>query len=334
MEKNQLGDPTNMDLAQINEAVGRYLQASKSQNTRDAYRRDWAKFTRWADSHHLDTMPASPATVVLFISWMAENGQKVTSISRMLTTISQAHLAFGEQPPNNHPKVLEVLRGIRREHGAPLKKAKPLLLLDLRRVLSRIAPSFLGKRDRALLLTGWAAALRRSEIVALNVEDIDFVEQGSVVTIRRSKTDQFGEGYKIGIPLAKDKDVCPTAALKDWIDTAGLQEGILFPSLGTPGKLFGQLDLLRAGDHENLELTTRLTARTVNIILSRRLKRAGIPTDGYSGHSLRSGYITTAARKKIPEAAIQQHTRHRSVKVLRGYIERELFENNPLSMLI
>jgi integrase len=334
MHDQQLGNPANMTIEQVTEAVGKYLRASKSKNTRDAYRRDWAKFTTWADSHNIDTMPASPATVVLFVSWMAETGSKITSIQRMLTTISQAHLAFGKQPPNNHPKVIEVMRGIRREKGLDLKKAKPLLLADLKKVLSRIAPSFLGKRDRALLLVGWAAALRRSEIVALNVEDIDFVDKGCVVTIRRSKTDQLGAGYKLGLPTGADPKLCPTRALLDWIETAEIKTGVLFPSLGTPGKLFAQLDLLRAGNTDDLDLDTRLTPRSVNIIIARRLKKAGLRPEGYSGHSLRSGYITSAARKKIPEYAIQAHTRHRSVKVLRGYIERDLFEDNPLSMLI
>lgn len=332
-EKTEL---EGLRLDEIIDAVKKYLEASKSPSTRAAYKKDWGNFVSWCQLHKIDPLPASPVTVALYATFLAEIGRKIATISRSMTAINQAHRAFKCQPPNNSPEVIEVLKGIKRTHSVAQKKAKPLILTDLKKVLSRISPSFLGKRDRALLLVGWAGALRRSEIVALNLNDIDFVPEGCTVMIRRSKTDQIGEGVTLGLPLGKDPKVCPTMALKEWIEISGIEspKNALFPSLGNNGKRFAQKDCLQDG-FGNPSVKKRLTARSVNIILERRMKKAGFTTRGFSGHSLRAGYITTAAKSKIPEYSIQVHTRHRSTRVLRGYMrEMSLFDDNPLSMLI
>lgn len=327
-------DLEKMILPDIIIAVKKYLDAARSPSTRAAYKKDWQTFIDWCEVHNIDPLPASPATVALYATSLAEIGRKVSSISRAMTSINQAHRAFKCQPPNNSPEVIEVMKGIKRTKSVAQKKAKPLLLADLKKVIWRIIPSFLGKRDRALLLVGWAAALRRSEIVSLNVEDIDFVPEGATVTIRRSKTDQIGEGVILGLPLGSDPTICPTTALKGWIEVSGLKRGTLFPSLGNPGKGFAQKDLFKEGFGAAKSIK-RLTARSVNIILDRRLESAGFSSRGFSGHSLRAGYISTAAKAKIPEYAIQMHTRHRSTRVLLGYMRgMNLFEDNPLAALL
>jgi integrase len=200
------------------------------------------------------------------------------------------------------------------------------VLADLRRLVDAMRPTFLGRRDQALLLVGWAGALRRSEIVALDFEHVDFVEEGMVITIASSKTDQEGEGYKLGIPYAQDGRYCPVKKLEHWINLARIESGPLFFAVGTPGKnkFTTQVDDRR-----------RLSDRMVNVIIKRRAKSAQVSSVGLSGHSLRAGFITTAASKEAPEHMIQLHTRHRSTASLREYIrDGNLFANNPLSALL
>lgn len=327
-------DDRSQKIDEMKARVVQYLEASKAPSTRYAYKKDWQNFTDWADEHHLETMPTSPGTLALYIAWMADVGRKPSSIKRAMTTIRQAHLAFSEQPPTNHPSVVEVYQGIKRTHGTAQKKARPILLEMLKKICAVIPPSFLGKRDKAILAIGWAAAMRRSEIVALDVDDIDFCPEGCTVRIGRSKTDQVAQGVSVGVPFAKDREFCPARALRSWIEFAEITDGCLFPSLGNPGKLFAQLDLLRGGYSADLDLSERLTGRTVNTIIARRMEKAGYRSKGFSGHSLRAGFITSAARAKLPEYEIQRLSRHASAQTLRGYVREELFANNPLSVLL
>jgi integrase len=207
---------------------------------------------------------------------------------------------MGLPSPTTSPEVVETWKGIKRDRGVSQKRAKPLLLSDLRKVIDATRPTFIGRRDAALLLVGWAAALRRSELVALDFDDIDFVAEGMVISIRKSKTDQEGAGYRIGIPFARKVSHCPTNSLKNWIDLAGITAGPLFFSVGTPGRKF----------HTEVAERRRIGARLVNEIIKRRLERAGLTSRGYSGHSLRAGFVTSAAKNETPEYMIQIHTRH------------------------
>lgn len=311
----------------VNELVAgvqMFMDAAKSPATKRAYQTDWANFTAFCDRNELPSMPANPATVCAYITALAESGRKVSTITRQLTTISQAHRAFRQRSPTGDYDVIETLRGIKRTIGTKPKRAKALLWSDMVKVCRNIRPHFLGKRDKALLLVGWAGALRRSELVALDFSDIGFVEEGMIVNIGRSKTDQEGAGYEIGVPFAKDPACCPTASLKNWIETARIDTGPLFFAIGNGGKKF----FYDGSERE------RFSPRGVNYVLARRLEKAGINPDGYSGHSLRAGFITTAAKARVPEHMIQSHTRHRSVTTLRGYIrEGSLFNDNPASVI-
>ena len=308
------------------EGAQMFMDSANSEATKRAYQSDWARFTRFCEDHKISPMPATSDTVCAYITDLAQSGLKVATIQRHLTTISQAHHAFKKTSPTGNYNVSQCLKGIKRTLGTAQKQAKALVWSDLVKVVKQIRPSFIGKRDRAMLLLGWAAALRRSELVALNREDIDFVGEGMIVTIRRSKTDQSGEGYKIGVPFAKDFSVCPTVCLKAWIEIAQLREatGPLFFFCGTAGKKF----------FVKWENAKRLGPRSVNTIIASRLKNANYDSAGYSGHSLRAGFITSAAASKVPEHLIQAHTRHRSAKVMRGYIrDGGLFNDNPASVI-
>lgn len=282
-------------------------------------------FVAWAQDNDLDPLPASGATVANYITHLADAGRAASTISRVLTSISQAHKILNLQSPTSSPEVVNVYKGIKRKKGTAQKRAKPLVIAELKRLCDSMRPSFLGRRDKALLLLGWSAALRRSELVALDLEDIDFVEEGLTVFIASSKTDQEGAGYKLGIPFAQEDRYCPVKKLLQWIELARIKTGPLFISVGTPGKAF----------HAAIEDPSRLAASMVNTVIKRRMRQAKMNPAGYSGHSLRAGFITTAAALKAPEYLIQSHTRHRSAQVLRGYIrESQLFSSNPLSLLI
>lgn len=312
-------------ISELSEDATIYLNESMSPATKKAYRSDWRSFMDWASSNRISYLPASGATVANYIAYLAKNkGLVASTISRALSAISQAHGALNLKNPTTSSKVRLVNKGIRRKRGVKTRRAKPLLLAELINLCDEIPPTFLGRRDKAILLVGWAAALRRSEIVALDIEDIDFVSQGMTVEISKSKTDQEGAGYKIGIPFAKNKRHCPVENLKLWINLAKIEKGPLFFAVGTPGKKW----------FVHIDNPRRLSASMINTIIQRRLRQAGKITAGYSGHSLRSGFATSAAAKEIPEYIIQAHTRHRSSKSLRNYMrDGDLFSKNSLSLL-
>jgi integrase len=304
-----------------------YIHASTSEATKKAYQSDWLSFKTWATGNRVVSyLPATGPTVANYITFLAKNKDlAAATISRALSSISQAHETLKLDNPVKSPEVSRVNKGIRRKRGTKQKRAKPLVLKELMNLCDEIPPTFLGRRDQAILLVGWAAALRRSEIVALDIADIDFVGQGMTIEIARSKTDQEGEGYKIGIPYAKNKRHCPVENLKLWINLAKIKKGPLFFAVGTPGKKW----------HTHVEDHRRLSAAMISTIIKRRLIQAGKISAGYSGHSLRAGFITSAAAKSMPESLIQKHTRHDSLRILRIYMrDGDLFESNPLSLLL
>lgn len=316
---------TTTQSSELSDEALLYVDASTSEATKKAYRSDWLSFKTWATGNRVSYLPATGPTVANYITFLANRKKLASStISRALSSISQAHETLNLQNPIKSGEVSRVNKGIRRKKGTKQRRAKPLLIEDLKDLCDGMRPSFLGRRDKAILLVGWAAALRRSEIVALNFDDIDFVGQGMTVDISRSKTDQEAEGYKIGIPFAANERHCPVSNLKLWINLAKIESGPLFFSVGTPGKKF----------YTSVSNPHRLSASMINTILKRRLDQAGKKSAGYSGHSLRAGFVTSAAAQSTPEYLIQGHTRHRSARVLRGYMrDGNLFESNPLSLL-
>lgn len=314
-------DPSN-----LSSKVALLLDASKSDSTRRAYAMDWQRFVSWTDQMGYNCLPANPETVALFLAAMNETSKKPSTIIRAATVISQAHKLADMESPTNSPIVKGVLKGIRRTRGVATKKARPITIDELRKINDSFLPYMKDKRNKSLILLGWCAALRRSEIVQINVDDIEFVESGMVLTVRKSKTDQEAKGQKIGIPYGKYPEFCPVNATKKWIELNRIENGPLYFGLGNGN---ARLWYTHIGDRQ------RLNARTVNSILIDCARNAGLSLKDISGHSLRSGFITAAASAGVPEYKIQLHSRHRSVAVLRGYIrESSLFQENILSVLI
>lgn len=287
--------------------------------TRTAYQADWLDFTSWCDEHQVVSLPADPASVARYVADLADRGLKVATIRRRVTAITVAHQARELEPPTRSLVVRKMLAGVRRRYGVAQDAKAPLLPDDLRAMLDHIDDSLRGTRDRAMLLLGFAGAFRRSELVALEVADLQFRREGLVVNIRRSKTDQEGEGAQLGIPRGRDKRLCPVRAVEAWIAAAGLQEGPLF----RPVNRHGHVKAAALKDVEVWRLVKRLAAA------------CGYDPADYGGHSLRAGLATAAAQAGAEERDIMRQTRHKSERMVRRYIRgAKLFDRNAADGLL
>jgi site-specific recombinase XerD len=307
-------------LAALGEQARAYLDAARSANTHRAYRADWAAFSAWCHAHDLAPLPASPTTLVLYLTDQART-LKASTLQRRLVAIAQTHRAAGHPTPTEDAGVRSVWRGIRRTIGTAQIGKAALLTDDLRQIVEALPDTPAGQRDRALLLLGFAGAFRRSELVALDVADVQLVSEGAIVTIRRSKTDQEGVGERIGIPRGRQAATCPVGALRDWL--AHLSAGG-----GSGGPIF------RTVDRHGCIRSTRLSDRDVARIVKRAAERAGLDPTNYAGHSLRAGLATSAAIAGVEERVIMAQTRHRSVAVARRYIrDGSLFRRNAAGLV-
>jgi site-specific recombinase XerD len=305
--------PAPSALAPIASRAEHYLRASQSQNTRRAYASDWRHFLAWCKTAGQGSLPASPETLILYLSALAQSA-KTSTLTRRLSAISQAHQAAGFESPSQHLAVRKVMAGIRREKGTAQTGKKPVVTEDIRAMVATLSSKrLLDVRDRALLLLGFAGALRRSELVALNVEDLKINREGLIVTIRRSKTDPEGQGRLVGIPYGSTPATCPVRALQSWLETLGADGGPLFRPINR---------------HQQIG-RKRLTSQSVALVVKRSGAAAGFDAKQLAGHSLRAGLATAAAAAGVPERAIMAQTGHRSLTTLRKYIrEGSLFLEN------
>jgi site-specific recombinase XerD len=307
MTKQQL-PATRLDpeivLDGLAEKARAYARASRSENTLRAYESDLRAFCRWCDQRGLTCLPATVDTVSLYIADVADK-MRPASLQRRLAAISVAHKAAGyDVSPTSHEVVKSVLSGIRREIGVSQTQKLALSLADVRRLVSDLDDErVIDIRDRALILVGFGGALRRSELVALDVNDVTFEDEGIVLTLRRSKTNQDGKLEQVPISRGSNPSTCPVRALQTWL--AQVNEGPIFRSIDRHGNVGGRLS-----DH------------AVALILKRHAQRVGLDAKKLAGHSLRSGFATTAARAGKSEASIMRQTRHRSVTVARRYIRQ------------
>jgi site-specific recombinase XerD len=300
------------------EQVRQYIRASKAENTLRGYSTDWRDFCGWSEAHGISPLPASPETVAAYIAECAGH-LKPGSIQRRLNAVAEAHKAVGAETPTHSPLVANTMKGIRRTLGtAPAQKAATLTD-DIRAMLDATDAGTIGFRDRALILLGFAGAFRRSELVGFDVEDCSFGRDGLTVTLRKSKTDQAGEGRKIGIPYGSNPDTCPVRTIQAWIEQAAISaSGPLFRSINRHGQV-------QAG---------RLSGIDVARIVKKLAQRAGLDASKYAGHSLRAGHATTAAIAGASERSIMNQTGHRSVQMLRRYIrDGTLFRDNSAGKL-
>jgi integrase len=293
-------------------SVATYVRDSLAENTRRAYLSDLTEFERWGG-----IIPASAETVAAYLAARADT-LAVASLVRHVASISKAHEARGLPNPTRSELVRATMRGIKRTRGCSQREAKPLLRDDLLLVLDAMADGLKDIRDRALLLTGFAGALRRSELVGLDVGDIEHVRQGIIVRLKRSKTDQNAEGRKIGIPFGRTR-WCPVAALDAWLVASGISAGEIF----------------RPVDRHGRTHCARLSGEAVSLVVRERVAAAGLDPARYSGHSLRAGLATSAAQAGVPTWRIRTQTRHASDAMLSRYIrEGELFTENAAGTLL
>jgi integrase len=285
-----------------------------------AYKADWSHFAEWCAAHGFVPVPAAPTTVGAYLASLA-GSHAPTTIRRRLSALGKMH-RFNDLAWNPaHRDIQGPLQGLLRTHGRPLQKAAALTLPMLRQILATCDDSARGRRDRALLLFGFAGALRRSELVALRVEDVAVVAGGLRLRIVRGKTDQAGQGAEIGLPRGRHVETCPVRAFEAWQAVARRKAGPLFRKISTGGGI---------GD-------TALHPDAVRRILAHRLGMAGIATDGFdrlSAHALRVGFITEAYDKGMRDEDIMRHTRQRDPRSMRGYVRRAgLVRESPASVL-
>jgi integrase len=290
-------------LAAVVEQARDYAEASHSENTRRAYTVGWNDFAVYCAGHGVPSLPASPQTVALYVTTLAERA-KLATIRQYLAGITDKHRENGLESPAAHEIVHRIVRGIARTNGASQTRKSAVTLDYLRAMLLEVRGDDLkAKRDRALLLLGFAAALRRSELAALCVEDLRFEKRGLVVTICRSKTDQEAKGAEIAVPYVVNGSLCAVRAVKAWLDASRIAAGPLFRSFS----------LHRA------MLTTPIDGRDVANLVKKLTRKARIDGD-FSGHSLRAGFATSAAAAKVSLDSIARTTRHKSLSVLMGYV--------------
>jgi integrase len=279
-----------------------FAQNSKAPATRAAYASDFRIFESWCLSRGLSPLPATPAAVAAFLADEASAGRRASTLGRRLAAIRHFHNAAGFDSPTTDEAVKAVLCGIRRTIGAaPVRKAP--VMPELAIAMTADTGSLRALRNRAIVLLGFASAMRRSELVALDVSDIEWRETGILITIRESKTDKFKEGQQIGV--VKGSVACPVAALKSWLSAAGISEGPIFRSVL---------------NRRNQRVTDRrLAGRNIAAVVKAGVAKLGLNAADYGGHSLRRGFVSASVRAGKNVAKIAEQTRHASLDMILVY---------------
>lgn len=304
--------PSNpLQLIALTDSVSKYIHAALADNTRKGYKSDLIHFLSWGG-----TIPTTPEIICHYLVTYAELLSPAT-LSRHVVSISRAHTSRSIDSPTKSDLVKTTLRGIKRTVSTKQRQVKPVLknnLLDMVAGLDGVK----GCRDRALLLLGFAGAFRRSELVGLQYADIEFVEQGLVVHLSKSKTDQEGLGRKVAIPFARGV-VCPVLALKNWLELSNITDGPIFRPVSRHGQI------------ENATLSTQAVA----IIVKERVSAIGLDESQFAGHSLRAGLVTSAAQAGVSSWKIRQQTGHKSDAMLNRYIrDARLFIDNAVEAIL
>jgi integrase len=288
------------------ETVRTYQRADKAAATVKAYRSDALLFDVWCREQSLPgSVPASPELVAAFLAAEAERGVKASTLSRRAASIRYAHKLAGVPDPTESEHVRSALRGIRRTIGTAHVQKSPATAEIVAAMLSHCPVGLAGKRDRAIRALGFAGAFRRSELVALDVEDLAEERDGLRVIIRKSKTDQEGRGQEIAIPHGRH--LKPVGVVKEWIAAASISSGPLFRPVSRSGKVRGEV---------------RLTDRSIADLVKRYAGKVGLNADDFGAHSLRAGFVTTAADREVELTRIMDVTRHKDVRTVTGYVRR------------
>jgi site-specific recombinase XerD len=303
------------EILELQNEAKKHLANSKAENTKRAYRNDWTQFSNWCKKNGLQELPADPETLVYYITFLGKT-LKASSIKRKMTAISQRHETAGYPSPTKTALVKGVWDGIQRKIGIMEEGKDAIWLDDLRQMVQAIPQhTLIGIRNRALLILGWAGALRRSELVSLNSEDVSKTRDGLILHLNRSKTDQKGEGQDVALPYGSNPLTCPVRSLEDWLAASAISEGPLFRRIDRHGTIFG-----------------RLTPQSVRLVVRKSCETVGMDSKRYGAHSLRSGFCSTAAKAGKAEHQIMKQTRHKRSDSLQRYIKKaNLFEDNAAS---
>jgi site-specific recombinase XerD len=310
------------DIKALQEETLLNLQSSKAINTVRAYKSDFKDFGLFCAQNGFKTLPSEPKIVSLYLTFLSTKEAKMSTLKRRLVSIGVIHKLKGFYLDTKHPSIIENIMGIKRRKGSIQKGKKPILISNLKVLIDvideKVNEEIKKLRDRTIILIGFSGGFRRNEIVSLDYDDLDFVPEGVKIDIRRSKTDQFGEGSVKALPYFDNSKYCPVVSLKKWISISKINSGSLFRRFLKGSKLSEK----------------RLTDQTVALLIKEYLQLAGIDSKNYSGHSLRSGFATSAAEAGAEERSIMAMTGHKSTEMVRRYIkEANLFKNNALNKI-
>ena len=290
------------------------LKLSKADNTIRAYKSDFNDFSRFCLKNGFKYLPTEPKIVALYLTYLSSRS-KMSTLKRRIASISVFHRLKGHYIDTKHPIIIENLMGIRRKMGSYQKSKKPILINDLKEIIKAIdqvntRDEIIDQkrliRDKAIILTGFAGGFRRSELVSINYEDLEFVNEGVKIFIKRSKTDQSGEGMVKALPYFENKEYCPVTFLKKWLEISKIKLGLIFS----------------------------ISDKSVSLLIKKYTSFAGLDSNKYSGHSLRSGFATVSADFGADERSIMSMTGHKTTQMVRRYIkEANLFKNNALNKI-
>ena len=285
------------------------LKMSKANNTIRAYKSDFKDFSMFCAKNGFSSLPTEPKIISLYVTYLS-SGRKISTLKRRIASISVVHRLKGHYIDTKHPIIIENLMGIRRKMGSFQKSKKPILVNELKEIIKAIDEVNRSEertvRDKAIILTGFAGGFRRSELVSIDYDDLEFVLEGVKIFIKRSKTDQSGEGMTKALPYFENKAFCPVTFLKKWLDISKIKKGLLF----------------------------NISDKSVALLIKKYASVAGLDSQKYSGHSLRSGFATVSAEFGADGRSIMTMTGHKTTQMVRRYIqEANLFKNNALNKI-
>tara|TARA_B110001454_G_C12636555_1_gene399349 strand:- start:49 stop:1002 length:954 start_codon:yes stop_codon:yes gene_type:complete len=309
------------DLKLLHQETLNNLRNSKANNTLRAYKSDFKDFGAFCSKHGFNSLPTEPKIISIYLTHLSKNS-KISTLRRRLVAISMVHKLKGHYLDTKHPIIIENLMGIKRTKGSMQKGKKPLLINHLKSIINVIDEQNYNEikkaRDKTIILIGFGGGFRRTELISIDHEDLEFAPEGVKITIKRSKTDQFGEGMIKGLPYFSNENYCPVINLKKWIELSNTKSGPIFRRFVKGSRLTNY----------------RLTDQSVALLIKNYLNLAGIENANYSGHSLRSGFATVAAESGADERSIMAMTGHKTTQMVRRYIrEANIFKNNALNKI-
>ena len=310
------------DIKVLHEETLNNLRSSKANNTIRAYKSDFKDFGAFCVKNGFKSLPTEPKIVSLYITHLSIKDAKMSTLRRRLVSIGVIHKLKGHYLDTKHPIIIENLMGIKRKKGNFQRGKKPILINQLKAIVDVIdnekTEEIKRIRNKTIILIGFGGGFRRAELVSIDFEDLEFVPEGVKIIVRKSKTDQFGEGMIKGLPYFSNETYCPVLHLKKWLELSSIKSGPIFRRFSKSFKLSDN----------------RLTDQSVVLLIKNYLSLAGIENKNYSGHSLRSGFATVTAESGADERSIMTMTGHKTTQMVRRYIkEANLFKNNALNKI-